>query len=193
MTRTDFDEFAVISECLAGDGAAWERLIDRYSAMIWAIARAHRLAAHDCHDVHQSTWMNVLVHLGQLRSPERLSAWIATTARRECLKQIERGTRHLPVGDGADLNVIMMDRGSADAPADAAIRTLDNEAVRAAFIRLPARDQTLLGILMSDSAPNYDTVSAHLGIPRGSIGPLRRRALTRLRNLLPESLVDDAA
>jgi len=45
----------------------------------------------------------------------------------------------------------------------------------------------LLGVLMVDPAPSYDEVSRELGLPRGSIGPLRRRALTRLRALLPEA------
>lgn len=190
VTRNEFDEFAVFSACSVGDGVAWRRLVDRYSAMIWAIAREHRLAAHDCHDVCQSTWTNVLLHLDQLRSPDRLSSWIATIARRACLMHIERGKRHLLIG-----NVMFFDavEHRSDAPEDEAIRTLLNEDVRAAVARLPARDQMLLGVLMSDCAPNYDTVSERLGIPRGSIGPLRRRALARLRNLLPEHLVDEAA
>jgi RNA polymerase sigma factor (sigma-70 family) len=190
MTRNEFDEFSICSACLVGDGAAWRRLVDRYSSMIWAIAREHRLAAHDCHDVCQSTWTNVVLHLDQLRSPDRLSSWIAATARRACLMHIERGKRHVPVGDVMFFD--MVEHRSA-APEDEAIRILLKEDVRAAVARLPARDQMLLGVLMSDRAPSYDTVSERLGIPRGSIGPLRRRALTRLRNLLPQQLVDEAA
>ena len=103
---------------------------------------------------------------------------------------IERGKRQLPIGDVMFFDAV---EHRSDPPEDEAIRTLLNEDVRAAVARLPARDQLLLGALMSDCAPNYDIVSERLGIPRGSIGPLRRRALTRLRNLLPEQLVNEAA
>ncbi len=54
----------------------------------------------------------------------------------------------------------------------------------AAFRKLPPRDQALLGVLMADPAPSYDEASRILGVPIGSIGPMRQRALARLRGML---------
>ena len=190
MEKSEFDESAVISACLEGRSDAWKLLIDEYSAMVWAIARNYRLATHDCGDVYQSTWTNVFIHLAQVRSSDRLPAWIATTARRESLKCLNRNSKYLPTDNDAVLDVVGPD---IEQPDEAAIRKLMCEQIRASFQLLPPRDQTLLGLLMCDSAPNYDTVSEQLGIPRGSIGPLRRRALTRLRNLLPSALLDGVA
>ena len=53
---------------------------------MWAVARAHRLRDADAADVSQATWLRLLQNLGQLKEPARVGAWLATTARRECLR-----------------------------------------------------------------------------------------------------------
>jgi hypothetical protein len=55
------------------------------------------------------------------------------------------------------------------------------ETLSGALGQLPERDQTLLGVLMEDANPCYQQVSQTLGMPIGSIGPTRGRALNRLR------------
>jgi RNA polymerase sigma factor (sigma-70 family) len=54
-------------------------------------------------------------------------------------------------------------------------------AVRAALTALPPKQRTLLRLLHSEREPSYDAISAELGMPIGSIGPTRGRALERLR------------
>jgi len=46
--------------------------------------------------VVQSTWLKLLEHLGDLRSPELVGAWLATTARRECLAVLRSRDRERP-------------------------------------------------------------------------------------------------
>jgi DNA-directed RNA polymerase specialized sigma24 family protein len=53
-----------------------------------------------------------------------------------------------------------------------------------AFERLRPSDQKLLRLLMDDTKVSYRQISAELGIPIGSIGPTRARALQRLRDEL---------
>lgn len=174
----------LVTRCLAGDDRAWRQLVERFSPRVWTIARSHRLSLADCQDVYQLTWLRTVQYLGKLRAPEMFTQWITTTARRESLKCIERNRKHVPVGDS-----MLLDRPSAaaDQPDDVLVRYGGHSGVRSAFRKLPPRDQKLLGVLMVDPAPSYDEVSRELGLPRGSIGPLRRRALTRLRALLPEA------
>lgn len=177
----------LVADCLDDNPVAWRALIDKYSPLVWAITRTFRMATHDREDVYQSTWANVVAHLGDLQSPERLTAWLATTTRRECLKQIKRSTRDIPIGDSVTLET---PDHESEATVHQVFRRVAGEEVREAFRRLPDRDQRLLGLLVSDNAPNYDSVSGLLGLPRGSIGPLRGRALTRLRGLLPDSALE---
>ena len=54
-------------------------------------------------------------------------------------------------------------------------------ALREALARLPPCCQRLIGKLIEDPPLTYAQISASLGIPVGSIGPLRGRCLDKLR------------
>ena len=47
--------------------------------------------------------------------------------------------------------------------------------------RLPARQRALAEALLSEQAPDYAALAGTLGMPIGSIGPMRARCLVRLR------------
>ena len=177
----DYGPDSLVTACVAGDQQAWHTLVEQFSPLVWTIARSHRLSPDDCQDVYQLTWMRAVQHLHKLHTPDRLAAWLTTTARRECLRQLELSRRHVPVGDKALLDA---PGPHADPPDDAVIRRERNSEVLTAFRKLPARDQALLGVLMADPAPSYDEASRILGVPIGSIGPTRQRALARLRGML---------
>jgi DNA-directed RNA polymerase specialized sigma24 family protein len=51
----------------------------------------------------------------------------------------------------------------------------------AGLAELPSRQRELLLLLMQDPQPSYAEISRRTGIPVGSIGPTRSRALARLR------------
>src|SRR3954453_8202483 len=81
-----------------GDQAAWDALGDRLAGLVWWIARAHRLSAADAADVSQTTWLRLVEHLGRIRDPERVGAWLAATARHESLRLLRRAQREAPLG-----------------------------------------------------------------------------------------------
>src|SRR5881409_2331278 len=88
-----------------GDEAAWNALVDRFSSLVWATARAHRLSRDDAADVAQTTWLRLVEHLGRIRDPERVGAWLASTARHECLRVIRHAGRFVADGD-VDLDAV---------------------------------------------------------------------------------------
>ncbi|WP_433567346.1 RNA polymerase sigma factor [Nocardia sp. CA-151230] len=171
----------LVSSCVHGSPEAWRKLIDTYSPLVWTIIGSFRLPKHDSEDIYQSTWVNVLCHLGDLRSTEYLAAWLTTTTRRECLKHTAKSISWI----SAQLDAVPDIADPRDSTVEHVMRGVAVHGVRIAMGRLPARDQRLLEALMADAEPSYDCVSAQLGVPRGSIGPLRGRALNRLRALLP--------
>jgi DNA-directed RNA polymerase specialized sigma24 family protein len=59
--------------------------------------------------------------------------------------------------------------------------------LRRLLATLPARSFALLSSLFQDNPPGYAQLSASTGIPVGSIGPTRARALRKLRQLVEES------
>ncbi|MET8009814.1 sigma-70 family RNA polymerase sigma factor [Streptomyces sp. NPDC005271] len=173
----------LVDGCLAGDQDCWNRIVERYAPLIWAIARSHRLSTADCADVSQATWLRVVQHLDKLRSHDRLTQWISTSARRESLKHLEKAGRSVPVG-GAEA----FDRPetSGEQPEDLALARERDDEVLSAFGSLTPKCQALLGLMVTDPPLSYDEISETLGMPRGSLGPIRSRCLAHLKRILQE-------
>lgn len=180
MTDPSAPTAALLARAAAGDQRAWDALVGRHSGLIAAVARGFRLGSADVDDVVQTTWLRLTEHLGRIDEPERLPGWLATTARRECLRLLRRAGRERPVGDDAALDRV--DDGAA--AVDAALLTDEqNRAVWHAFLGLGDRCQQLLRIAVAEPE-HYAQVAEALGMPMGSIGPTRRRCLERLKELL---------
>jgi RNA polymerase sigma factor (sigma-70 family) len=174
---------ALVAAAAAGEPQAWSQLIDRYAVLIRSVCRAHRLADADADDVAQFTWLRAVEHIGRLRDPDRFGAWIGTTARHECLRVLRGGKRVVPTADEIQGPLFAE---HAD-PEETALAAERRAAVREALATLPPRQRTLLRLLHADSAPSYEAIGAALGMPVGSIGPTRGRALERLRRELVQA------
>lgn len=163
-----------------GDTAAWATLVEGYVGLVWAIARNHRLGPADAADVSQTTWLRLIENVDRIEDPRRVGAWLATTARRECLRLLRQSGRQVLVDDESTLDRFDPD----EVPVESGLlRAEEAAAVRVAFDRLPERCQQLLRLLMVDTPPSYEELSAALGMPIGSIGPTRGRCLDKLRAL----------
>jgi RNA polymerase sigma factor (sigma-70 family) len=165
----------------AGDRWAWERLVEQFERLIWAMTREFKLAESDAADVAQATWLRLLEHINRIEYPDRIGSWLATTARHECLRHVSRAKRVMLVHDDVVFGGVVTHQPDVDEGLLAAERA---EAVRAAMSLLPWRWQKLLEMLMADPPVSYAEISAQLGLPVGSIGPTRGRCLERLRVLL---------
>src|SRR4051812_26520637 len=168
-----------------GDQRAWEALVDRYVGLIWAITRNFRLPPDDARDVTQTTWLRLLENVERLKDPSRVGAWLATTARRECIRVVAQKRRSVSTADetvldGPDIFVESVD--------DALIAAEESETVRRALLRLPEQCQRLRRLLPRDPPLSYEEVSAALGLPIGSIGPTRGRSLAKLRILIEQEV-----
>src|SRR5215475_1413705 len=76
----------LVARARGGDKRAWDALVERYAPLIWSICRKYRLGRADADDVGQSVWLRLVDQLDRVRDPAALPGWLATTARRECLR-----------------------------------------------------------------------------------------------------------
>src|SRR3954463_3152115 len=131
----DMSEVAeLVRAAAAGDQAAWNGLVDRYNGLVWSVARSHRLAMADASDVVQTTWLRLVEHLGRLQDPERVGAWLATTARRESLRTLRPSARQVPTEE--------LPESAGDAKLDAAMLAEERDrALWQAFQALSERCQ----------------------------------------------------
>ena len=168
-----------------GDQEAWNAITDRFTSLLWSVARSYRLGSDDAEDVVQNTWLRLLENLTKIDNPEALPGWLATTARREALGILRRRGRTVLTRD-EDLGVDLADPASTDL--DSALLEDERDVeLWASFAKLPERCQQLLRVLMAVDRPVYAEVSAAFDMPIGSIGPTRMRCLERLRKLVAES------
>jgi len=169
----------LVTRARDGDQQAWDALVERYAALVWSICRRHRLDRADAEDAAQTVWLRLVDHLDRLRDPDALPGWLVTTTRRECLQVLDTARKTDTLG------LIVDARDAPDPQAAAAEQELlaaeRRAALREAFTGLPPHCQRLLVLLTQDPPVSYAEISARLGIAVGSIGPIRRRCLDRLR------------
>jgi len=160
----------LVERCRAGEAAAWNELVERFSRYVYAIAvRAFRLSEHDAEDVFQDVFARTYERLDSLRDDAAIRPWIAQLTRNACIDRLRAGGREEPTAEpfeGAN---------------DAAIEQLDealtvHEGLRAlgpncreVLDRFFARDES------------YRTIAEALGLPPGTIASRISRCLGKLR------------
>jgi len=177
--RDDPSVIALVNHAAAGDRAAWEEIVERYSPLVWSVCARHRLNREDADDVGQSVWLLLVEKIGSIRDPAALPGWLATTTRHECLRMLRAIPQHVHVGLPPDDQM----------PPDVDVAMIEEEvfvaernaALRAAFAELPPQCRELLSLMICDPPCRYEEISAALDMPVGSIGPMRARCLDRMR------------
>lgn len=159
-----------------GDDGAWRSLVRRFDGRVRAIARSFGLGHADVADISQAVWLRLFDNHDRIRNPERVGAWLAATARNECLALLERRNRVTPTADDTVLDAV-----HAPNPLAAVEAEEHSEALTRLIGTLPAPHQSMMRMLLLDPMPSYRTISETLGIPHGSIGPTRQRCLSALR------------
>jgi RNA polymerase sigma factor (sigma-70 family) len=178
----DLEAAGLVRRAALGHEQAWEALVDRFADLVWSVARGHGLSTADAADVSQTTWLRLAEHLGTLREPDRVGAWLITTARRESLRTLRRSRHHVLVDSCMDW---CGTGGNGDIDEELLAGERDAELWQA-FDGLSGPCKALLRMFMADPPPSYADVSAAFDMPMGSIGPTRARCLERLRGCVTQ-------
>lgn len=168
-TRTDAE---LVSRCRAGDGDAWNELVERFSRYVYAICvQGFRLSHADAEDVFQDVFARVYERLDRLRNDEAVRPWIAQLTRRMCIDRLREGRREGP----ADVEEI------EPAEVDETLGKLDEAlTVRAGLDAVgPPCSDILDRFFCRDES--YKAIGDALGLPSGTIASRISRCLTKLR------------
>lgn len=165
----------LLARAAEGDQEAWDALVDRFSQMVWSIARGFRLDDHTAKDVTQTVWLRLVENLDRITDPERLPGWLATTCRREALRV--KGVRERMIPTEFEFDV------ADETPSLEAMLVEDEQAreVLVAFEGLSEDCRQLLRLLCADPPLSYEEIAEIVGRPIGSLGPTRSRCLERLK------------
>jgi RNA polymerase sigma factor (sigma-70 family) len=167
-----------------GSEEALGQITAELSPMLWHVARAAGLGADDAEDVVQTAWERLLSHLADIRVPQALIGWLVVTTKHEAWRIRSCGRRQRP----ADQEWLTALPDHAAGIEEQILLDEQQRALWRAVGRLSAQCQELLRIVAFIPRPDYQSVSAALGMPVGSIGPTRGRCLDKIRVLLADEL-----
>lgn len=178
------DRAARVGACLVrarnGETAALSEIVKELNPLLWHVARSEGLGAEESADVVQTSWLELVRRLHEIRSPQALTSWLVTTTRREAWRVREISRRKVPEGEARLDSVPDPGPGPGERLlADERAQMLWNHVQR-----LPERCRKLLRIVAHVARPDYAAVAEALGMPVGSIGPTRGRCLAKLREML---------
>jgi RNA polymerase sigma factor (sigma-70 family) len=171
--EVELSDAELVAGCRAGDAAAWNALVERFSRYVSAIAtQAFRLSEHDAEDVFQDVFARTYERLGSLRADDSIRPWIGQLTRNCCLDLLRSSGR------------VVLVEAPEERAAQEVIATLDEAmTVRAALAQLSDECQEVLDRFFCRDE-SYRTIGADLGIPAGTIASRISRCLAHLRSEL---------
>ena len=174
----------LVTSCLNGNEAAWKELVTRYARLVYSIPLRMGLSKDDADDVFQIVFGIVYRELHNLRNKTLLAAWMIRITHRESIRLNKRQSFSSAISDELT--------SSADGLAPETLETWERQhLVRQAISQLDGQGQKLLtALFLEPSAPSYKQIAQSLGIPEGSIGPLRARYFKKLESILVAMGVD---
>jgi len=174
MALASMSDAQLVARCRAGEEAAWNELVARFSRYVYGIAvQAFRLPEHDAEDVFQDCFARVYENLDRLRDDSALRPWIGQLTRRLCIDRLRGSSREQPV----DEEVLLADAEDTIARLDEAMT------VHEALAHLSADCREILDRFFAQDQ-SYRTIGNALDIPSGTIASRISRCLTKLRELL---------
>ena len=178
-----WDDGRLVKECVSGNEEAWSLLIEKYKALIYSIPVKYGLPPHEAADVFQSTCMELLTRLPQLREPRALPKWLMQVAHHQCYRWKRQQQRVVSRDADPDLPV-----PETPAIAESLVQqTQEEQMLREAMAFLTPQCRRLVELLFFEVPPRpYSDVAAELGLAVGSIGFTRQKCIERLRRHLDE-------
>ena len=139
----------------------------------------------------QTAYVRLAEKADTIRNAESVRWWLSTVVRHECLRLLRQRQRETSGDD--DLWAIVEPISEEPEPEELAVARDEARVVRGALEMLRARERAVLTLVFTDGTTSYRDAGDRLGMPVGSLGPTRQRALRRLRQRLDDVGYDRCA
>lgn len=177
---------ALIEASRKGDQQAWQQLVERYQRLIYTIPRRAGFDENRAAEIFQRVFAKLVANIHRIEQPERIQAWLVTTAKRETLRMLDKEKRFDTTSEDISEQEFIADHHPL--PEDVVVRLEAQHDVRLAVEQVGDKCRRLLTLLFYQSDPlPYNDVARELGIAEGSIGPTRARCLQKVQKVLEQS------
>ncbi len=187
------DEPLFIDKLKAGEAAAFDTLVDRYSGDIYALLFRITENAEEASDLTQDTFMRALRSIKSFRGDSELKTWlfrIAINESRNRFRWWKRRRRDLTISLDVtigDSNTMLSDTlaDRSISPEDAALMREREYAIKAALMEIP--DVYREAIVLCDvEGMSYEETAAALGVGLGTVKSRISRGREELRRRLKD-------
>ena len=180
------EEKELIRRCQAGDETAFEELIHRHEAKVYAICRRMCRDEDDALEAAQDAFLAVWRGIGSFREDAAFSTWLYRLATNACLDLLRREKKR-----GGDVSLDDEDApidvpDGAPQPEEALERAETQRMVREALYALPDDHREVL-LLRETEQLSYAEIAEVTGLELGTVKSRINRARLALRNYLAAS------
>jgi RNA polymerase sigma-70 factor (ECF subfamily) len=176
----------LLERCLQRKPRAWDDFVNRFMSPVMHVvnhtaqARSVQLAKEDREDLCAEVFLAIVDHdfalLRNFRGQSSLSTYLTVVARRIVVRELLARRSMAKGGDGAPPLV----EAAIDPQPPAEQRVSDQEEVVRLLSHLQGAEAEVVRLYHLEGK-NYREISAEVGVPENSIGPLLSRARNKLR------------
>jgi RNA polymerase sigma-70 factor (ECF subfamily) len=170
------DEPSILHQIAAGEATAMQALLDRYSGLVWSLARRHSPTVHDAEDVVQEIFLDIWKSAARFDpSVAAEQTFVAMIARRRLIDRTRRIRRH-PRPDALPEAEII----AAEREPDRVEIADEAQRISAVLRTLRPEQQKVLELSLVHGR-SHSQISEQTGMPLGTVKSLARRGLMKVR------------
>ena len=174
----------LVAACLAGDRAAFGRIVERYQRLLCSLAYSATGRLSESEDLAQEAFVDAWRQLGDLREPEKLRSWLCGILRFK-VSRLRRADGREPVRQADPLDAVAAELVAADESApDLAVQQEEQAIMWSALERVPELYREPL-ILYYREHRSVEHVAVALDLTEDAV----KQRLARGRKVLQEQVM----
>jgi len=192
MALESLSEAELARRCRRGDPAAWRALVQRFTPLVYRLARRMLRHQAEAEDVSQEVFLRMHRSFHSYDPTRPLAPWVARTTYHAALRRLEATSRRALAGEPAcDDPLLALPDERRPSPEEAAASGEASALLERALDELPAQDRALLELRYGEGLSDAEVAEA-AGMPVGTVKTRLLRARARLRRWLAPLLRRDA-